>query len=667
MILRHFLKYCLASGLAMACVMTAHAQTQAQARKPAARPAAAAAPTTPDEAFLAAHAAFRAGDRERLARSAPLLEGHILEQYIDYWRLKQRQEELTPTEIRGFLAKYPGSYLAERMRTDWLRELGRRGDWETFDLEVAPLTRDDLEVRCYMLLSRLARKDVTAYDEAKELWSEPRDLPEGCGRLSDQLVERGKFSVRQVWQRARMLLGAGHVSAARATLAYLPAGEKVDDNLLNLAATTPQKLLANLPEDLKSRATREVVMFAVIRQARNEPRPAAELMKRSLNERLPAADRKYVWGYLAYEAARRLYPDANEWYAQAADAELTDEQLAWKVRAALRTTDWRSVRSAIDSMSVAAHKDAAWSYWYGRALAAERNLEGARAYYLRISTQPNFYGVLAAEALGESMYLPKTTHEATDADIARLRNNPGVARMIALYRLNLRLEGIREWIHAVRDMDDRTLIAAAELARRSDFHDRAINTADRTEKVHNFRLRYLAPFRESFKEHVQAFGLEEAWVLGVVRQESRFIVEARSPAGARGLMQLMPTTARWVARQLGMKDFTPAKVTQIDTNIVLGTRYLKYVLDDLGHPVLATAAYNAGPGRARRWRDVKPLEGAIYVESIPFSETRDYVKKVMSNAMYYTAVLEGKPVPLKERLGVIAAKSANERFNEELP
>jgi hypothetical protein len=165
MILRHFLNLCGAIVLAVACTSGAHAQV----RKPAAKPAGAlAAPTTPDEAFLAAHAAFRAGDRERLARSAPLLEGHLLEQYVDYWRLKQRQDDASSTEIRAFLAKYPGSYLAERLRAEWLRDLGRRADWQTFDLEIAPLTQDDLEIRCYTLLSRLARKDVSAYDEAKE-------------------------------------------------------------------------------------------------------------------------------------------------------------------------------------------------------------------------------------------------------------------------------------------------------------------------------------------------------------------------------------------------------------------------------------------------------------------------------------------------------------------
>jgi soluble lytic murein transglycosylase len=188
------------------------------------------------------------------------------------------------------------------------------------------------------------------------------------------------------------------------------------------------------------------------------------------------------------------------------------------------------------------------------------------------------------------------------------------------------------------------ILAAAELARRAGVFDRAINTADRTAQQHNYKVRFLAPFKEVFNEQARSAGLEEAWVLGLVRQESRFIVNAKSSAGARGLMQLMPATARWVAKRAGMRNYSPANVLEVPMNVALGTGYLKLVLDDLGHPVLASAAYNAGPGRARRWRGMRPLEGAVYAETIPFNETRDYVKKVMANTMYYSQLIGGKLV-----------------------
>jgi soluble lytic murein transglycosylase len=212
-------------------------------------------------------------------------------------------------------------------------------------------------------------------------------------------------------------------------------------------------------------------------------------------------------------------------------------------------------------------------------------------------------------------------------------------------------------------MDDEQLLAAAEVARQAEIWDRAINTADRTVGTHDFSVRFLAPYRGAFAEQARAQGLEEPYVLGLVRQESRFIADARSVAGASGLMQLMPATARWVARQIGMKDYAPSRVTDVDVNIALGTSYLKYVLNELdGSPVLAAAAYNAGPGRARRWKADRPLEGAIYAETIPFNETRDYVKKVLSNTMYYAALYGGDPKPLKARLGTISPRKGGEGY-----
>jgi soluble lytic murein transglycosylase len=162
-----------------------------------------------------------------------------------------------------------------------------------------------------------------------------------------------------------------------------------------------------------------------------------------------------------------------------------------------------------------------------------------------------------------------------------------------------------------------------------------------------------------FRGYAATHGVDEAWVLGLVRQESRFNTEARSSAGAAGLMQVMPGTARYVAGKMGLRNYR-RHMNEVETNVTLGTKYLKLVLEQLGHPVLASAAYNAGPSRARRWRDDKPLEGAVYIESIPFAETRDYVKKVMANAAYYSAVLEKKSVPLKSRLGVILPPGAAE-------
>jgi soluble lytic murein transglycosylase len=622
-----------------------------------------------DDALLRAYDAFKAGDVAKLQRAAAQVRaGTLLAPYLDYWRLRLRLEDaaLDP-EVRAFLGEQAKTYLADRLRGEWLKELAKRGDWQSFELEYPPLLQEDSELRCYAWLGRLVRGDDSAYDEAKAVWFEPRDLSEGCGRVADRLLEAGRIGVEDVWRRARILFEAGQVAAARRTLASLPQAEAVDDRLLHQAGSAPKKLLSALPKGMEKRATRETVILAAVRLARGEPEAVAELMRGRLGAALEAKDQKYLWGRVAYEAARRLVPEAISWYTLADPAALNDEQLAWRARSALRAGDWETVKDSIDRMSVSARQDPAWTYWYGRALGAQGRADGAQAYFTKISGQPTFYGLLAAEELGYMVAVPQPYHTPAESEIEAARANAGLTRALELYRLDLRSEATREWLFTIRGMDDAQLLAAAELARRAGVFDRAINTADRTAHVHNYKFRFLAPFKEIFAEQSRAFGLEEAWMLGLVRQESRFIANARSPVGAMGLMQLMPATARWSAKKIGVA-YQPARVIEPPTNIALGANYLKHVLDDLGHPVLASAAYNAGPGRARRWRDAaRPLEGAIYAETIPFSETRDYVKKVMANTMYYAQLIGGKLIPLKDRLGKVPARSSGERVDEDLP
>jgi soluble lytic murein transglycosylase len=245
----------------------------------------------------------------------------------------------------------------------------------------------------------------------------------------------------------------------------------------------------------------------------------------------------------------------------------------------------------------------------------------------------------------------------TDAEVQQAGNTPGFDLAQRFYALNLRLEGNREWNWPLRTMSDRQLLATAEYARRIQLYDRTVNTADRTKSEHDFSLRYLSPFREIVDRDAQSNGLDVEWAYGLIRQESRFIINARSEVGAGGLMQLMPGTAQLVAKKIGLGPLSREQMNDINTNILLGTNYLSMIYNQFdGSAVLATAGYNAGPGRPRNWRQSlqHPVEGAIFAEAIPFQETRDYVKNVLSNTVYYAALFEGRPQSLKARLGYIA-------------
>ena len=615
-----------------------------------------------DAALLAAREAFRNGERVRLTRYVEALQGHPLQPWAEYWALRLQLDEGDASGVPDYLHRHAGTYLGEKLRGDWLRVLGKAGDWENFRRELPALVLPDAEVNCYA-----AQASGTA-DMVRPLWTSGQDLPQACEVVVDQLVAAAGLTAEEVWQRVRRLFEAKRVGAARNAAAYLPASEGFDGRGLEAIAQRPTRHLDKLPAGFAAkRGSREVALFALQRAARNDPQDAARRLARS-EAQFTAEERAYAWGQLAWQAALRHQPEALAWYEKAAATVLSDEQLAWRVRAALRAQDWSTVQRAIAAMPPTLSAQREWIYWQGRALVAGGQVDQARAHFLKIGGQPNFYGNLADEELGRSIEVPPHAVAPSAGELALVAANPGFQRALALFRIDLRIEGVREWVWSLRGMDDRALLAAAELARHNEIWDRAINTADRTLLQHNYSLRYIAPFSDQVRPKADELDLNNGWVYGLMRQESRFIMNARSSVGAKGLMQLMPATARWVAKKIKLRNFHPSRVTEMDTNLTLGTNYMKMVLSSLdNHPVLASAAYNAGPGRARKWRAEGPLEGAIYAETIPFAETRDYVKKVMSNAVYYNTLFSGRPQSLKATLGVIGARGQGESGVEKLP
>ena len=614
----------------------------------------AAGNSSQDKALLAAHDAFLAGDRVRLARHAEKIQDHPLDIYVRFWRLRLRLEEADPGEVRAFLAKYTGTVLAEQLRRDWLRVLGRTGRWDLFREEQPALVKDDPDVACYAIQERWRRQDASALADVKPFWRAQRVLPEGCVPLVDVMLKSGELTQKDLSDRFRLLVQANLMTEAKSVLERLSAEHACSVGQIDRIAKAPARFLDQSAADLNTPLGREVTIFALTRLAQSDLQRAVQYWDGDLREGFPLADQQYVWAMLATLGARRGFPEAVDWFRRAGEAPLLDEQLAWCARGALRQENWSMVKNAIERMSPSTRNESTWSYWLGRSLCALGVEEDGKALFRRIAGGDHFYGQLAAEELGMPLQMPPQASPPTREELERVTALTGLQRAFILYRLGLRTEATNEWVWTVRAMDDRELLATAELAHRNGIWDRAINTADKTVATHDFTLRYPTHYRNVLSKQAQIRNLDEPWVFGLVRQESRFLAEAKSPMGAAGLMQLLPSTARWVAKKIGMKGFNLSRVNRPEVNAALGAFYLRHILDGFnGNPVLASAAYNAGPGRARRWCDTRPIEGAIYIETIPFPETRQYVKKVMANTVYYAAVLGEEPRSLKSRLGTI--------------
>ncbi|MGB4673707.1 MAG: transglycosylase SLT domain-containing protein [Azovibrio sp.] len=612
-----------------------------------------------DIQYIAAREAFRVGNRPRLEALAAELRGHPLADYVDYYLLRQGIEQQDPAAIQAFISRQEGNYLGERLRADWLRVLARQEDWQGLLQHYRQLKSPNQEARCLGIQARLQLRDAAALAEGENLWLTLHEVPEACRPVMALLAERA--SVDQIWARVRLLVEVNKLAPARQVLAALPPGQQPDpkqlESMLDKAAAWLARLL---PASLKDRTGRELVALAIQRLARNDPVFAAEQLER-WSPYLGEQEQAWAWGQIGLQGARRHMAAAVEWYRRSQPELLSDEGREWQVRASLRHRDWGGVRRSIESMPARLQDKPEWIYWLGRAYLAGGQQSQARQLFERIAGQPSFYGNLADEELGRRISIPPRAQPPTDAELDEARAHPGLIRALAFFRLNMRNDAIREWNWSIRDMDDRQLLAAAELARRNQIYDRAINTADRTRNQHDYNLRFLAPFNDQVRPAAQQQSLDEAWVYGLMRQESRFVSQANSSAGASGLMQLMPATAKWVAKKIGLKDYDHRQVKAPETNLLLGTSYLRMMMEDLdNHPVLASAAYNAGPLPARKWRGAEAMEGAIYAETIPYSETRDYVKKVMSNAVYYSVLFNGQPASLRARLGMVPGRPAGD-------
>jgi soluble lytic murein transglycosylase len=668
--------------LSFAVASAASAQAAAPAAAPATAPAAAApnAPTgvTPtstaptsttapagtailvandasreqDEIFLQLRDAARQGDANRAAGLASRLPNYAIPAYVDYYRLKPRLRDASDDEVLDFLKRYEGSAIADRMRNDWLLELGRKRDWVNFDREF-PLfvKKDDYQVKCYGLLSRAIKGEKVAL-EARALLDNPPQYGEACAALVGQLAQSGQFTQADLLAQLR-LAGEMHATGpARRTALLLGAS----DTRAAQAVDVPALAMARGIGD--TRAEHEIYLVAIGRMARTSLKLATVALDKNAS-RLSAEERAIGWSNIALAASLTLAPEASDYWQRAAGAPLSETQLEWKTRIALRRGDWKTVRATIESMPADQQALSAWTYWLGRALQVQGRTEDAQALYRRIADQNSFYGQLAMEEVGMQVTIPPAAAAPTAAELAQAAANPGFKRALKFFSLRLRFEGTREWNWTVSNLSERQLLAAAEYARQNQILDRMVNTSERTRTEFDYTQRFPAPHNDILHPTAQGLGLDQAWVYGLIRQESRFITDAQSGVGASGLMQVMPSTAKWVAGKIGLDDYGHGMLNDIRTNILLGTNYLNMVLNNAdGSQVLATAAYNAGPGRARNWRGLlnAPMEGAVFVESIPFEETRNYVRNVMSNATNYAALFEKRPQSLKARLGTITPR-----------
>jgi soluble lytic murein transglycosylase len=602
--------------------------------------------------FQQARAALRAGDLARYTALRAGLDGYILSGYLDYEYLQDRLA-VTPVEtVRRFLEEQREAAVGDLLRRQWLRELAVRGRWEPFLAEMREL-EDDVELNCYRLgrLLALTPNRAGLMHTLETIWLTGAKLPGACDQPLAAWRHAGYMTAEKVWARIQLAMEKRNLTLAESLARFLDPEERVWVERWLAMHRHPARELASLRYPPDSALARRIVRHGVMRLAHNDP---AEAMRRwsELKSRhaFTPEDERYVHRWVGVLAAQNHLPQALEWLAAAAPDDAAARE--WRVRAAIRAGDWGTGLKYLDGLNEHEQAQSEWRYWKAYMLERTGSENRARWTYRDLARERSYYGFLAADRLGADYAIQHEAVEASAEEIAALLERRAVQMAQELYAIGDTIAARRQWSWAIRALSNRELQVAAVVAARWGWHDRAILTLGKSDHHSDLELRFPVLYRDLIEANAQQNNLDPDWVYGVLRQESAFMTDARSHAGALGLMQLMPRTGQLTARRIGLPLPGTYAILQVDTNVKLGTSYLRQVLDQYrGHQTLATASYNAGPHRVRQWLpESGALDAPAWVESIPFNETRNYVKNVMGFTAIYGQRLKGLFTRLRERM-----------------
>jgi soluble lytic murein transglycosylase len=606
--------------------------------------------------FREALAALQAGQRDTALARLDALRDYPLKDYLRYLDLRTRLETAPSQEVAAFLRDVPDSFMAEDLRKRMLRLFADTGDWASY-LAFDDAALEGFEFRCQRMVARaVVQGGRPQPGEVLALWEEGKPLPESCQRIEDWLLDAGLLTSERLWKRIEQAMEDGRTSEARRLAARVGAEGRIP--VWVEARKSPERFLER-QKGARGDAVLHLMLVDAIKRVARKGAGEARTLWLGLAARgaMSAAARHEAEGGIAMAAARQHRPEASDWFEGVPSRALDKEGRAWKVRAALRTQRWERVLAAIEAMPAEEQAEEEWRYWRARAMEALGQGEAARQIWRDVARGVSYYGLLAADRAGiryELAYVDLPPDELVQQVAAR----PAVRRAREFHVMGLASEARKEWQVALRDLDPSSLRAAAHLAARWGWMDRAAITMGKARHagLEDLEVRFPLPWRDDVERFARETAIDSGWMFGVMRRESAFMPDIGSSAGAQGLMQLMPETAKYVAKKFDLPAPGSGDLHDPTANMRLGSAYLRYVLDKFDeNQVLATAAYNAGPGRVKQWLPkAEPLPADIWVDTVPFTETREYCRAVLHYATVFEWRLYGEARPLSARMPLIS-------------
>ncbi|MEL0082455.1 MAG: transglycosylase SLT domain-containing protein [Gammaproteobacteria bacterium] len=598
--------------------------------------------STQREDFRAAERAFAAGELSRYRRLAGRLVDYPLYPYLRYERLKRNISPAKGGEIARFLDEYSQLPIAGFLRNRWLKELARGRQWQEYARIYRPT--ESIPLQCHYYRALLVNGDQQqAWQGARTLWLHGRSRPKSCDPLFSAWRQSTDFNEELIWRRLRLALAAGQTGLATYLAKMLPEGEQRVARQMVEVHRRPKKILDcdywQAPE------LAAVAAHGVRRLARTDSSAALAIWQaRADPMQFAPDDYGTTLNRLVLELALSGHDLAEE-FLDATPASLLDETSSeWRMRWALGAGRWRHLLNWYEQLGEVSRESTRWRYWRARALQMEGDQPQANTELTSLATQRDYYGFLAADHLGQPYQYQQNVPQITPTDLARMANTPAMRRVVELRHFNRETEARREWWYSLNGTSKEHREVAAKLAQQWGWHPLAVLTAASAQSWNDLELRFPRLYQGIVKQQAEVQQLPVELINGLIRRESIFDPTARSRVGARGLMQLMPATARKVARSRKETWRSLSALSRPELNIRYGSHYLRQMLDRFnGHKVLALAAYNGGPHNVNRWlRKRSSAPADLWTELITYGETRDYVQAVLSYAVIYRQ-LNGEP------------------------
>lgn len=611
------------------------------------------------EVFRQGWDAARRGQQAGLLQAIADLPDYPLTPYLQYELLRQRIDQVPQAVMTQFLARYRDWSFRPSLERAWLRSLGKRNQFDLL-LEYGEGQRDAV-VRCHLARARLERGQTDGLaEQARELWLVGHSQADACDEVFDWWKKQGNPDADTAWQRFHLALGNGQEGLARYLKRYLPREERglADDWLA--VNRNPAAALRQARHWSDSAETRKTLRFGFERLAVNDWEAADKAWK-ILGQRFAFSDadrlaiRQRIALFRAVALDEEALPAIDDLPEQARSAQL----LAWRARAAMNQGLWDEVLRSIEAMPVSEQASSRWRYWRARALAELSRPEAALAY-ASLSGEANYYGFLAAARLNQPLSLCEEDI-AADAEIQRrLSRDAEFERVSELFHVGLAWHARRSWQHMAQRLSDSEMAQAALLASAEGWHHWAIVALMNAGRSRAYPWRFPMAAKGVVLAEAERWGVDPAIVWGLMRAESAMQPDARSPAGALGLLQLMPGTAQAVAGRNGIGYSGPSTLTSPDINVPLGVAHLGELMREYnGNWAHVAAAYNAGSGALERWLEDRPAPAAdVWVESLPYYETRDYIPKVLAYATIYEWRLSRQPSLLTGQIMASARPAA---------